>query len=342
MRKTKIICTIGPASGSEETLRQMMLAGMNTARLNLSHSNHEEHAEKIRKIRKVRKELGLPVAILIDTKGIEIRLKTFEDGGVTLRTGDRFTFTTRDVAGNKERASVDFLKLCETVKEGGHIMVDDGHVEFLILKVSEDEVECEVLNDGEIRDRKGVNLPETKIDAPFLSQADKDDLEFGIKQEADFFALSFTRSADDVEDVRAFLKERGASGIPLIAKIENREGVDNVEGILDAADGVMIARGDMGVEIPFEELPFIQKKIIAAAGAKGKTSITATHMLESMIKNPRPTRAETTDVANAVYDGTTEVMLSGETSIGKYPVKAVKTMAKIVDKAEATKGKTGE
>ena len=339
MRKTKIICTIGPASGSEETLREMMLAGMNVCRLNLSHSDHDEHAEKIKIIKKLRKELGLPVAILLDTKGIEIRLRTFENGGVLLKKGDRFTFTTKNVIGTSERVSVSFPELCKTVKEGGRIMVDDGLVEFLILKVDEDEVECEIQNDGEIKDRKGVNLPETKIDVPFLSEADKADLEFGVKHDVEFFALSFTRDAGDVEGVRAFLKERGGEDIELIAKIENREGVENIDEIIEASDGVMIARGDMGVEIPFEELPYIQKKIIAACCEKGKASITATQMLESMIKNPRPTRAEITDVANAVYDGTTAVMLSGETSVGKYPVKAVKTMVKIVDKAEATKEK---
>jgi len=334
MRKTKIVCTIGPASMSEDVMRDMMLAGMNICRLNMSHSDHAEHAEKIKMIKKLRKELDLPVAILIDTKGIEIRLRSFENGGVILKAGDRFTFTTKEVIGNSERASVNFPELCETVKEGGSIMVDDGHVEFLILKVGSDEVECEVLNDGEIKDKKGVNLPETRINIPFLSQADKDDLVFGIGQEADFFALSFTRSANDVNDVRDFLNELECINIKLIAKIENREGVDNIDEIIDAADGVMIARGDMGVEIPFEELPFIQKKIIAACNAKGKPTITATQMLESMIKNPRPTRAEVTDVANAVYDGTTAVMLSGETSVGKFPVKAVETIVKIVDRAE--------
>jgi len=336
MIKTKIICTIGPASGSEDVLRQMILAGMNVARLNFSHSDHADHAEKIKLIKKLRKEMRRPVAILIDTKGIEIRLRTFENGSVSLKTGDRFTFTTKDVVGNGERAAVDFPQLCHTVKEGGRIMVDDGLCEFLILKVTDEDVECEVLNDGEIKDRKSVNLPETKIDMPFLSQADKADLAFGVEHEADFFALSFTRNADDVNDVRDFLKTLGGTDIELIAKIENREGVENIDEIIDAADGVMIARGDMGVEIPFEELPYIQKKIITACGMKGKTATTATQMLESMAKNPRPTRAEITDVANAVYDGTTAVMLSGETSVGKYPVKTIETMVKIAERTEAS------
>ena len=336
MRKTKIICTIGPASGTEERLREMMLAGMNVCRLNFSHSDHADHAEKIRLIKKLRKELKMPVAILIDTKGIEIRLRTFENGGVFLKTGDRFTFTTKDVIGNKEKAAVNFPGLCETVKEGGRIMVDDGLVEFRVLKVSADEVDCEVMNDGEIKDRKGVNLPETRIDVPFLSHDDKADLTFGAEHDADFFALSFTRNADDVNCARDFLKARGRADIELIAKIENREGVENIDEIIDAADGVMIARGDMGVEIPFEELPYIQKKIIAACNEKGKMTITATQMLESMVSNPRPTRAEITDVANAVYDGTGAVMLSSETSVGKYPVKAIETLVKIAGRTEET------
>ena len=335
MRKTKIICTIGPASGSEDVMRQMILAGMNVCRLNFSHSNHADHEKKIALIKKLRKELKLPVAILIDTKGIKIRLRAFEKGSVFLKTGNRFIFTTKDVTGNNERASVDYPDLCSTVKEGGRIMVDDGLCEFRILNITDDEVECEVLNDGEIKDGKGVNLPETKIEAPFLSEADKADLVFGIEHDVDFFALSFTRNADDVNTARSFIKEQGGAGIELIAKIENREGVENIDEIIEASDGVMIARGDMGVEIPFEELPYIQKKIIAACETKGKTSTTATQMLESMIHNPRPTRAEITDVANAVYDGTNTVMLSGETSVGKYPVKAIETMVKIAERAEA-------
>jgi len=335
MRKTKIICTIGPASGSEEMLRKMILAGMNVARLNFSHGSHEDHLEKIKLIKKLRKELGIPVAILIDTKGIEIRLRAFEDGGVSLKTGDRFTFTTRDVTGNQKTGPVDFTGLCKTVKKGGRILVDDGLCEFLILKVTENDVECEVLNDGEIKDNKSVNLPGTKLDVPFISPTDKKDLAFGIEHEADFFALSFTRSADDVNEVRKLLKRRGGADIKLIAKIENSEGVENIDEIIKAADGVMVARGDMGVEIPFEELPYIQKKIISACYTKGKIAIVATQMLESMTHNPRPTRAEISDVANAVYDLTSAVMLSGETSVGKYPVEAIDTLIKIIGHTEA-------
>jgi len=336
MRKTKIICTIGPASASEDVLRQMILAGMNVARLNFSHSCHEDHLEKIETIKKLRKELGVPVAILIDTKGIEIRLRSFENGSVSLKTGDRFTFTTRKVIGNEKIVSVDFPKFCQTVKRGGRVLVDDGLCEFRVLKVTDEEVLCEVLNDGIIKDNKSVNLPGAKIDAPFLSKRDKDDLLFGIEHDVDFFALSFTRSASDVRSARNYLKKHGGEKIDLIAKIENEEGVENIDEIIEASDGVMIARGDMGVEIPFEDLPYIQKKIITACYKKGKKAITATQMLESMIENPRPTRAEITDVANAVYDGTSAVMLSGETSIGKYPVKTVETIAKIACRAETT------
>jgi len=341
MRKTKIICTIGPASGNEDVLRKMILAGMNVARLNFSHSTHADHAEKITLIKKLRKELDLPVAILIDTKGIEIRLRAFEGGGVFLKTGDRFTFTTKDIVGNKETGSVDFPELCEVVKKGGRILVDDGLCEFLVLNVTGEGVECEVLNDGEIKDNKSVNLPGARLNVPFLSQTDKEDLIFGIEHGADFFALSFTRSASDVNDVKDFLKERGCTDIELIAKIENSEGVENIDEIIDVTDGVMVARGDMGVEIPFEELPYIQKKIIKACYTKGKTAIVATQMLESMISNPRPTRAEITDVANAVYDSATAVMLSAETSVGKYPVESIETLVKITERTEEAIGDIG-
>jgi len=335
MRKTKIICTIGPASDSESVLKEMMLAGMNVARLNFSHGNHADHAEKINLIKKLRKELGIPVAILADTKGIEIRLRAFENGSVELKTGDRFTFTTKDIVGNKEKGSVDFPQLCESVKEGSRVLVDDGLCEFIVLKVSGEEVECEVQNDAVIKDKKSVNLPGTKLDVPFISETDKADLEFGIAHDVDFFALSFTRNANDVNDVKNFLEERGRTDIKLISKIENREGVDNIEEIIDASGGVMVARGDMGVEIPFEELPYIQKKIISECYTKGKIAIVATQMLESMTNNPRPTRAEISDVANAVYDYASAVMLSGETSVGKYPVKTIETIIKIAEHAEA-------
>jgi len=335
MRKTKIICTIGPASGSEDVLRKMILAGMNVARLNFSHGSHADHLEKINTIKKLRREMDIPIAILIDTKGIEIRLRDFEKGSVSLKTGDRFTFTTRDVTGNRETGSVDFPELCKTVKKGSRILVDDGLCEFLVLNVTEEDVECKVLNDGEIKDRKSVNLPGTKLDVPFISPTDEKDLAFGIEHDADFFALSFTRSAADVSGVRDFLASKGRTDIRLIAKIENSEGVENIEEIIGASDGVMVARGDMGVEIPFEELPYIQKKIISACYTKGKIAIVATQMLESMTKNPRPTRAEISDTANAVYDLTSAVMLSGETSVGKYPVEAIETVVKIAEHTEA-------
>jgi pyruvate kinase len=335
MRKTKIVCTIGPASENEKILKQLILSGMNVARLNFSHGTHDEHAKMITTIKKLRGEMGLPVAILADTKGIEIRIRTFEHGGVTLNTGDTFTFTTREVVGNETTVSVNFAGLCRSVEPGSRILVDDGLCEFLVKKVGETEVECEVLNGGVIKNRKSVNIPGAVLDIPYLSESDKTDIAFGIEHDVDFFALSFVRSAKDVGDVRKFMQRVNRSDIKLIAKIENAEGVDNIGEIIEAADGVMVARGDMGVEIPFEELPFIQKKIISACYSAGKMVITATQMLESMITNPRPTRAEITDVANAVYDGTSAVMLSAETSVGQYPVKTVETMVKIAERTEA-------
>ncbi|MCL2003130.1 MAG: pyruvate kinase [Oscillospiraceae bacterium] len=335
MRKTKIVCTIGPASENEETLRQLILSGMNVARLNFSHGTHDEHAQKIQTLKKLRGELGLPVAIMADTKGVEIRIRTFESGSAALTAGAKFTFTTREVPGSESIVSVNYPGLCKSVRPGGRILVDDGLCEFLILSVTETDVECEVVNGGTLKNRKSVNLPGAVLDIPYLSEADKTDIAFGIEHDVDFFALSFIRSARDVEDVRKFMQRVNRGDIRLIAKIENAEGVDNIDEIIEAADGVMVARGDMGVEIPFEELPYIQKKIISACYRAGKVVITATQMLESMITHPRPTRAEITDVANAVYDGTSAVMLSGETAVGRYPVLALETMVKIAERTEA-------
>ena len=336
MRKTKIICTIGPASESEDIIRQMISAGMNVARLNFSHGSHEEHAKKIAIIKKLREEMNVPVAILADTKGIEIRIGTFENGSVKVKAGDKFTFTTRNIVGNEAIVSVNYDKLCETLKVGNRILVDDGLCEFRVLKVTDEDVECEVVNGDVISDKKGVNLPATKLDVPYMSEADKRDIAFAVEHDVDFLALSFVRCADDVNVIRDFVSSLDRTDIKLIAKIENAEGIGSVEEIIAAADGVMVARGDMGVEIPFEELPYIQKEIISACYSAGKIVITATQMLESMIIHPRPTRAEITDVANAVYDGTSAVMLSGETAVGKYPVKAIETMVKIAESTEAT------
>jgi pyruvate kinase len=335
MRKTKIVCTIGPATENEETLRQLILSGMNVARLNFSHGSHSDHAKKIATIKKLRGEMGLPVAILADTKGIEIRIRTFEKDSAALNAGDKFTFTTRNIQGTEQAVSVNFPGLCRSVQPGGRILVDDGLCEFLVLKVGEEDVECEVVNGGLIKNNKSVNLPGAVLDIPYLSEADKTDIAFAIEHDVDFLALSFIRNANDVGEVRKFLHRVNRTDIRLIAKIENSEGVDNIDEIIEAADGVMVARGDMGVEIPFEELPYIQKKIISACYSAGKMVITATQMLESMITNPRPTRAEITDVANAVYDGTSAVMLSGETAVGKYPIKAVEAMVKIAERTEA-------
>ena len=318
MRKTKIVCTIGPASESEEQLRALMLAGMNVARLNFSHGTHEEHKVRIDRIKKVREELGLPVAILLDTKGPEYRIRTFEDGKILLKDGDTFTFTTDEIIGNQERVAVSYKNLHNDLEVGNKIYVNNGLVHFVVEKIEGHDIICKVTAGGELSNRKSMSFPGKVLKQVYLSEADKADLLFGIEQDVDFVACSFVSCKQDLDDVRAFLDAHTTDdNISLIAKIENQHGVDNIDEICQACDGIMIGRGDMGVEIPFEELPKIQKQLITQCRLLGKRVITATEMLESMIYNPRPTRAEISDVANAVYDGTSAIMLSGETAMGK-------------------------
>ncbi len=335
MRKTKIVCTIGPATESEEKLRELMLAGMNVARLNFSHGTHEEHKVRIDRIKKVREELGLPVAILLDTKGPEYRIRTFENDKIYLNDGDTFTFTTDEIVGNQERVSVSYKNLHNDLEVGNKIYVNNGLVHFVVEEIDGHDIICKVTAGGELSNRKSMSFPGKVLKQVYLSEADKADLIFGIEQDVDFIACSFVSCKQDIDDVRAFLDEHTPDdNISLIAKIENQHGVDNIDEICQSCDGIMIGRGDMGVEIPFEELPKIQKHLITKCRLLGKRVITATEMLESMIYNPRPTRAEISDVANAVYDGTSAIMLSGETAMGKYPVLAVQTMAKIAETTE--------
>ena len=335
MRKTKIVCTIGPATESEEKLRELMLAGMNVARLNFSHGSHDEHKVRIDRIKKVREELGLPVAILLDTKGPEYRIRTFENDKIYLNDGDTFTFTTDEIVGNQERVAVSYKNLHNDLEVGNKIYVNNGLVHFLVKEIKGHDIICEVIAGGELSNRKSMSFPGKVLKQVYLSEADKSDLLFGIEQDVDFVACSFVSCKQDIDDVRAFLDEHTPDdNISLIAKIENQQGVDNIDEICQSCDGIMIARGDMGVEIPFEELPKIQKHLITKCRLLGKRVITATEMLESMIYNPRPTRAEISDVANAVYDGTSAIMLSGETAMGKYPILAVQTMAKIAETTE--------
>ncbi len=330
MRKTKVICTIGPACENQEVLEKMCLEGMNVARLNFSHGTHEEHQNKIELIKKVREKLGLPIAIMLDTKGPEYRIKTFENKKINLCDGDIFTFTTEDVVGDNSRVSVNYDQLIDELSIGDTISVNNGLVIFKVKELNGTNAVCQVVVGGEISDRKSMNFPGRVMRHEFLSQQDKEDLLFGIKNEVDFVAASFVSRKRDVEDMRNFLNENGGNDIDIIAKIENRSGVENIEEICEIADGIMIARGDLGVEIPFVEVPAVQKYLINKCRLLGSRVITATEMLESMMHNPRPTRAELSDVANAVYDGTSAVMLSGETASGKYPVEAVKNMVEIV------------
>ncbi|MBU5452172.1 pyruvate kinase [Pseudoflavonifractor sp. MSJ-30] len=338
MRKTKIICTIGPASENAETLKKMCQAGMNVARLNFSHGTHEEQQKKIDLIKQVRQELGLPLAIMLDTKGPEYRIRTFKDGKVTVAAGDTFTFTVDEVEGDETRVSVNYKGLVKDLSVGDRILVNNGLVIFEVKKLQGSDAVCKCVVGGELSNRKSMSFPNKVMTGPFLSEADKADLLFGIRNDMDFVAASFVSNKQNVLDIRSFLDENGGSQIEIIAKIENRAGVDNVEEICEACEGVMVARGDLGVEIPFVEVPAIQKRLIHKCRLLGKRVITATEMLESMIQNPRPTRAEISDVANAVYDGTSAIMLSGESAAGKYPVEAVSTMAQI---AEFTEEHTG-
>lgn len=333
MRKTKIICTIGPASESEERLRELMLAGMNVARFNFSHGTHEEQKAKYERVLKVRKELGLPVATMLDTKGPEIRLRDFEGGKVELKAGETFTLTTEEIMGTAQRATISYKNLKNDISVGTTLLIDDGLIELEVEKISGEDIICRVINGGFVSNHKGVNVPGAILSMPYISDADMEDILFGIKEGYELIAASFVRSKEDIYELRKILQEHG-SDMKIIAKIENMQGIENLEEILEASDGIMVARGDMGVEIPMEEVPVLQKKMIKMANAQGKHVITATQMLESMINHPRPTRAEATDIANAIYDGTTAIMLSGESAAGKYPVEAVKTMARIAESAE--------
>ena len=334
MRKTKIICTIGPASENEETLKKMCLAGMNVARLNFSHGTHEEQQKKIDLIKKVRTELNLPIAILLDTKGPEYRIRTFKDGKVHVSAGDKFTFTVDEVEGDEKRVSVNYKGLVKDLSVGDKILVNNGLVVFEVEELKGSNANCVCLVGGDLSNRKSMSFPNKVMTGPFLSDADKQDLLFGIQNGVDFVAASFVSNKQNVLDMRAFLDENGGADIEIIAKIENQSGVDNAEEILEACGGLMVARGDLGVEVPFVELPAIQKRLIHKCRLLGKRVVTATEMLESMIQNPRPTRAEISDVANAVYDGTSAIMLSGESAAGKYPVEAVATMAQIAERTE--------
>lgn len=334
MRKTKIICTIGPASESEECLRGLMLAGMNVARFNFSHGNHEQMREKFERVCRVREELGVPVATLLDTKGPEIRLRDFEGGKVDLVAGQQFVLTTEEIPGTGERASISYKNLKNDVKAGDTILIDDGRIEMKVTEIRGEEIICRVVNGGFVSNHKGINVPGVDLTMPYVSETDLEDILFGIEMGFDFLAASFVRCKQDILEIRGILEENGGTDMRIVAKIESIQGIQNLEEILEVTDGIMVARGDMGVEVPLEEVPVLQKKMIKMADERGRHVITATQMLESMIQNPRPTRAETTDIANAIYDGTGAIMLSGESAAGKYPIEAVKTMAKIAECAE--------
>ena len=334
MRKTKIVATIGPATSELEIMKKLIKAGINTARINFSHGTHESHAEIVSKLKMAREELTAPIALMLDTKGPEIRTKGFEAGSVTLKAGNKFILTTDDVLGDINKASVTYPDFVKDISVGSKILLDDGLIELKVTAIDGTNVETTIKNDGELGSNKGINLPDTKVNLPSLTEKDIEDIKFGIAMGFDLIAASFVRSAKDVLEIRSILEENEGSHIQIIAKIENREGVENLEEILEVSDGVMVARGDLGVEIPPEEVPLIQKKIIKQCNAIGKPVITATQMLESMTDNPRPTRAEANDVANAIFDGTDAVMLSGETAKGSYPVEAVRMMDRIAIKTE--------
>ncbi len=334
MRKTKIICTIGPASDSEETLREMMLAGMDVARCNFSHGTHDDHLARFERIKKVREELDRPVAIMLDTKGPEYRIKTFKNDKIMLKDGDTFTFTTDDIIGDETRVAVTYKNLVNDLEVGDTVLVNNGLVIFKVKELKGNDAICDVVVGGELSNRKSMNFPNRLLKQKFLSDQDKDDLLFGIENGVDFVAASFVSTKQDMVDMRTFLDEHGGQDIDIIAKIENRSGIDHIDEICEIADGIMVARGDLGVEVPFIEVPSIQKYLIKKCRLLGKLVVTATEMLESMIHSPRPTRAEISDVANAVYDGSSAIMLSGETANGKYPVLAVKNMAEIASFTE--------
>lgn len=335
MRKTKIICTIGPASESEEVLIKMCEAGMNVARLNFSHGTHEEHQKKIDLIKRVREKLNIPLAIMLDTKGPEYRIRTFKDNKITVKDGDVFTFTTDDIIGDEHKVSVNYPNLIKNLNIGDIILVNNGLVKFQVTELVDTNAICKVIVGGELSNRKSMSFPNKVMEGPYLSKQDKFDILFGIKNDIDFVAASFVSTAEDLKELRNFLNNHDGKQIDIIAKIENRSGVDNIDEICELCEGIMIARGDLGVEIPFVEVPAIQKMLINKCRLLGKRVITATEMLESMIYNPRPTRAEISDVANAVYDGSSAIMLSGESAAGKYPVEAVKSMAEIAEYTES-------
>ena len=336
IKKTKIVCTLGPVSENEETLRELIKNGLNVCRLNFSHGSHEEQTGRMDLVQKLREELNMPTAILLDTKGPEIRTGKFDAPEVLLEEGQTFTITMKDVMGNKEMCTVSYKGLANDVKTGDTILIDDGLVGLTVKEVNGDDIVCEVQNSGIVKNHKGVNVPGVKVNLPAITEKDRSDIEFGIEQGIDFIAASFVRKVSDVLAIREILEENNATHIKIISKIENQEGVDNLDEIIEVSDGIMVARGDLGVEIPTEEIPVVQKLMIKKCNEAGKPVITATQMLDSMIRNPRPTRAEVTDVANAIYDGTDAIMLSGETAAGKYPVEAVKTMATIAKRAEET------
>lgn len=334
MRKTKIVCTLGPATDSDEVLYTLCREGMDVARFNFSHGDHEQHGRNLDRLKWLREELGKPIAALLDTKGPEIRIGSFFGKKAELKTGGTFTLTTKDVPGDSNAVTVLYPELVHDVEIGSRILIDDGLVELKVLAVTDTDILCQVINGGVISDHKGVNVPGVHLSMPFISKKDREDIIFGIEQGFDFIAASFTRTAKDILEIREILKEHRCNSMKIIAKIENMEGVKNIDEIIRVSDGIMVARGDMGVEIPLEEVPVIQKKIIKKVYTAEKQVITATQMLDSMIKNPRPTRAEATDVANAIYDGTSAIMLSGETAAGRYPVEALRTMVKIALRTE--------
>ncbi len=335
MRKTKIVCTIGPASESEQMIIGLCKAGMNVARLNFSHSTYEDHQKRIDTIKKVRSELKMPIAIMLDTKGPEYRIKTFKNKKINLNDGDEFIFTADDIIGDQSRVSVSYTNLPNELSVGDTILLNNGLLTFEVIEINGSDIKCRVVIGGELSDRKSMSFPGKVMQQEYLSEQDKKDIAFGVQNEVDYIACSFVSKKQDLIDVHNYLKQINAEGIELIAKIENQSGFDNIEEICEQCDGIMIARGDMGVEIPFKMLPSIQKKLITKCRLLGKRVITATEMLESMINNPRPTRAEISDVANAVYDGTSAIMLSGETAAGKYPIESVKTMAEIAETTES-------
>ena len=335
MRKTKIVCTMGPATDDEEVLKQIMLAGMDVARLNFSHGTHEEQARRIDTIKRLRQECQRPVAIMLDTKGPEIRVRDFTGGKVTLSDGQYFTLTGENILGDEKRASITFTELYKDVSVGTEILIDDGLIRMQVVDFEGTDIVCRVINGGVVSNHKGVNVPSAHLNMEFLNAVDRDDILFGIGKDVDFVAASFVRCADDVMEMRRFLDENGGQAIKIISKIENGEGLKNIDEIIAASDAIMVARGDMGVELPEEEVPIAQKMIIRKVYEAGKQVITATQMLDSMMKNPRPTRAETADVANAIYDGTSAIMLSGETAAGRFPVESVRMMVRIAERTES-------